>query len=96
MKPYSAGIMLIYQLRQLNNSQLLQHKFNPEQGTILSSKMKLEKPEPFTGILSKLQNFLFSVQLYSSVCTVISSTEIVKVAVTLLTEKALTWWRSVS
>ena len=23
--------------------------------------MKLEKPEPFTGILSKLQNFLFSI-----------------------------------
>ena len=44
--------------------------------------MKLEKPEPFTGIPSKLQNFLFSVQLYSGVCGVTSSTEMVKVAVT--------------
>ena len=58
--------------------------------------MKLEKPEPFTGIPSKLKKFLFSVKLYSGVCGVTSSTEMVKVAVTLLMEKALTWWRSVS
>ena len=58
--------------------------------------MKLEKPEQFTGVPSKLQNFLFSVQLYCGVCGVTTSTEMVKVAVTLLAEKALTWWRSVS
>ena len=58
--------------------------------------MKLERPEPFTGIFSKLINIMFSVKLYSGICGVKISTEMVKVAVTLLTEKALTWWRSVS
>ena len=53
--------------------------------------MKLEKPEPFTGIASKLKNLLFSMQLYSGVCGMISSTEMVKVALTLLTKKAFTW-----
>ena len=93
MKPYSASIVLIHQPRQLNNSQLLKHKFSQNRVPFWHLKIKLEKPEPFTGIPSKLYNFLFSVQLYSGVCGVISSTEMVKVAVM---EKVLTWWRSVS
>ena len=56
----------------------------------------MEKPELFNGIPLKLQNFLFSVQLYSGVCGMTSSTVMVKMVVILLTEKALTWWRSVS
>ena len=59
----------------------------------MAYKMKLEKPEAFIGIPLKLQNFLVTIELYSSVCGVTSSTEMVKVAVTLLAEKALTWWR---
>ena len=62
----------------------------------MASKMKLEKPEPLSGINSKLQTFLFSLQLFSGICGVTSNAEMVKVVVTLLTEKALTWWRSVS
>ena len=65
------------------------------QGTILACKMKLEKSEPFNGIPLKLQNFLFNVQLCSGFCGVISSTEMIKVAVTLLMDKALTRWRLV-
>ena len=53
--------------------------------------MKLEKPDPFTNIPSKLQIFLFSVNPYSGICGAMSSIEMVKVAVTLLTEKAVTW-----
>ena len=62
----------------------------------MESKIKLEKSEPFTGITSKLQNILFSVKLYYGVCGITSSTEMVKLAVILLMEKALTWWRLVS
>ena len=57
--------------------------------------MKLEKPKLFTGIPSKRKKFLVSVQLYCGIYVVKSSIEMVKVSVTLLMEKAITWWRSV-
>ena len=61
----------------------------------MASKMKLKKPESFTGILSKLQNFLFSVKIYSRMCGEIRSIEIVKPAVIWFIKKASTLWRSV-
>ena len=43
-----------------------------------------------------MSNFLFSVRTYAEVVGISSSTEWVKLAITLLTGKTLTWWRSVA
>ena len=62
---------------------------------MLASKMTLEESKSFTSMLSKLLNFFYNEKIYSGVSGMTRSTEIVNVAVILLIEKALTWWRSV-
>ena len=65
-------------------------------GTLTGSNIKLEKPEKFDGDAQKLANWTFNIQQFCEVAGVTQPTEIVKMAVTLLTGKALTWWRSVA
>ena len=62
---------------------------------MLASKMTLEESKSFTSMLSKLLNSFYNEKIYSGVSGMTRSTEIVNVAVILLIEKALTWWRSV-
>ena len=68
----------------------------PPLGSIAASRLKLERPEKFDGTPAKLSNWLFNVHQFCTVSGVTTSEEIVKVAVTLLEGKALTWWRAVS
>ena len=65
-------------------------------GTLTGSNIKLDKPEKFDGDATKLANWTFNVQQFCEVAGVMQPTKIVKMAVTLLTGKALTWWRSVA
>ena len=58
--------------------------------------IKLEKPEKFDGNNQTLANWMFKIQQFCEVAGVTQPTEIVKMAVTLPTGKALTWWRSVA
>ena len=64
-------------------------------GTVTSSNIKLEKPEKYDGDAQKLANWTFNIQQFCKVAGVTQTMGIVKMAVTLLTGKALTWWRSV-
>ena len=61
-----------------------------------SSNIKLEKPEKYDGDAQKLANWTFNVQQFCKVAGVMQTTETVKMAVTLLMGKALTWWRLVA
>ena len=65
-------------------------------GTLMSSNIKVEKPEKYDGDEKKLPNWTFNVQQFCKVAGVMHTTKVVKLAVTLLTGKALTWWRSVA
>ena len=65
-------------------------------GSLAASRLKLDKPEKFDGTPSQLSNWLFMVKQFCTVAGVTVSQDIVKVAVTLLAGKALTWWRAVS
>ena len=58
-----------------------------------SSNIKLERPSKFDGNAVKLSNWVFNVHQYCMVSGVTVSEEMVKVAVTLLCDRALTWWR---
>ena len=60
------------------------------------SNIKLDKPEKFDGGTTKLANWMFNVQQFCEVARVTQTTEIVKMAVMLLTGMALMWWRSVA
>ena len=59
-------------------------------GGIAQSKIKVEAPEKFGGDPKALSNFLFTVSLYADVMGIPESTEKVKLAVTLLKDRALT------
>ena len=63
---------------------------------LMGSNIKLDKPEKFDGDATKLANWTFNIQQFCKVAGVMQPTEIVKMAVTLLTGKALTWWQSVA
>ena len=65
-------------------------------GSLAASRLKLDKPERFDGNPASLSNWLFMVKQFCHVAGVTIPAEMVKVAVTLLTGKALTWWRAVS
>ena len=65
-------------------------------GMLTSSNIKFEKPEKYDGDAQKLANWTFNVQQFCKVAGVMQTMEIVKMAVTLLMGKALTWWRSVA
>ena len=65
-------------------------------GTLAASKVKLSPPTSFDGNPKNLSNFLFSVRTYAGVLGISMETEQVKLAVTLLEGRALTWWRSVA
>ena len=65
-------------------------------GTLTGSNIKLEKPEKFDGDAQKLANWTFNIQKFCKVAGAMQPTKIVKMAVTLLMRKALTWWRSVA
>ena len=60
------------------------------------SNIKLEKPDKFDGDRQKLANWMFNVHQFCKVAGVTSSKKIVKMAVMLLTGKALSWWCSVA
>ena len=62
----------------------------------MGSNIKLDKPEKFDGDAAKLANWTFNVQQFCEVAGVTQTMEIVKMAVTLLTGKALMWLRSVA
>ena len=59
-------------------------------------KHKIREAEKFDGDATKLANWTCNVQQFCEVEGVTQPAEIVKMAVTLLTGKALTWWRSVA
>ena len=59
-------------------------------GTLTGSNIKLDKPEKFDGDATKLAKWTFYIQQFCKVARVMQPTEIVKMAVTLLTGKALT------
>ena len=65
-------------------------------GSIAASRLKLDKPDKFDGHPAALSNWLFNVKQFCEVSGVTVSEEQVKVAVTLLSGKALTWWRAAS
>ena len=65
-------------------------------GTLTGSNIKLEKLEKYDGDAQKLANWTFNVQQFCEVAGVTQPMEIVKMAVSLLTGKVLTWWRSVA
>ena len=65
-------------------------------GSLAASRLKLDKPEKYDGTPSSLSNWLFTTKQFCNVSGITISEDIVKVAVTLLTGKALTWWRAVS
>ena len=65
-------------------------------GTLTSSNIKLDKPEKFDGDATKLANWTFNVQQFCEVAGVTQPTKTDKMAVTLLTGKALMWWQSVA
>ena len=62
----------------------------------MASNIKLEKPDKFNRDGQKLANWKFNVHQFCEVVGVTLSEEMVKMAVTLLTGKALTWWHSVA
>ena len=62
----------------------------------MAAQLKLDKPEKYEGDARELQNWLFNLLQYCTVCGVIDDREQVKVAVTFLAGRALTWWRAVS
>ena len=64
-------------------------------GTLTSSSIELEKPEKYDGDAQKVGNWTFKVQQFCEVAGVTQMIEVVKMAATLLTGKALTWRRSV-
>ena len=53
-------------------------------------------PSKFDGNLKLLWNFLFQVKTYAEVVGISAKSEWVKLAITLLSEKSLTWWISAS
>ena len=63
---------------------------------LTGSNIKLEKLKKYDGDAQKLVNWIFNVQQFCKVAGVMQTTEIVKMAITLLMSKALTWWKSVA
>ena len=62
----------------------------------MAAQLKLDKPAKFEGDSKELANWLFNLEQYCLVCGVTDVTEQVKVAVTFLAGRALTWWRAVA
>ena len=60
------------------------------------NKIKVSPPPNSDGTGAKLHNWLFLVNQYCEILGVTIPTDQVKYAVSLLTGKALTWWRSKS
>ena len=87
--------MLIQCLSKLNSPRSAMAKLG-----ITSDSFKLQneinRQAGFDGALKKANSFLFNIELCDSICGMTRNLEVIKVAVTLMTEKALTWWRSVS
>ena len=65
-------------------------------GTLTSSNIKLEKPDKYNRDAQKLASWTFNVQYFCKVEGMMQTTKVVKMAVMLLTGKALAWWRAVA
>ena len=56
--------------------------------------IKIEKPKTYAGEPRELSNFLFSVKQYLDTVGVVDDVARQQFAVTLLRDRALTWWRT--
>ena len=61
-----------------------------------AAQLKLDKPAKFEDESKELANWLFNLEQYCMICDVTDIKEQVKVAVTFLSGRALTWWRAVA
>ena len=70
----------------------------PQQAIVsrTAASLKLDKPAKFEGDSKELANWLFNLEQYCLVCGITDVTEQVKVAMTFLAGRALTWWRAVA